>query len=74
MHGGFQRCGVPSWRGKRRSSREIAFSINCQPHDEQYLDEAGRRNAAGFLVQIEVFRSPSYAGAGRMLLKADEGW
>ena len=48
-------------------------SIGCRMMNQSH-DEAGRRNAAGFLVQIEVVRSPSYAGAGRKSLRADEGW
>ena len=48
-------------------------SIGCRMMNQSH-DEAGRRNAAGFLVQFEVFRSPSYAGAGRKWLRADEGW
>ena len=47
-------------------------SIGCRMMN-QSNDEAGRRNAAGFLVQIEVVRSPSYAGAGRMSLRASDG-
>ena len=48
-------------------------SIGCRMMNQSH-DEAGRRNAAGFLVQIEVVRSPSYAGAGRKSPRADEGW
>ena len=47
-------------------------SIGCRMMNQSH-DEAGRRNAAGILVQIEVVRSPSYAGAGRKSPRADEG-
>ena len=65
---------VPSRRGMRRGSREIACRINWLPHDEPQSRRGWKKKCRWIPGTIEVVRSPSYAGAGRKSLRADEGW